>query len=55
MGLFSPSTFVHLQTETIMKAHLKNALMTTVMVLATIYVARQFSMTSKLVDKAITG
>jgi hypothetical protein len=38
-----------------MKAHFKNALITTAMVLATIYVARQFSVTSKLVDKAITG
>lgn len=38
-----------------MKAHLKNAVITTAMVLATIYVLRQFSVTSKVVDKAITG
>lgn len=38
-----------------MKGHLKNAAITTVMVLASIYVLRQFSATSKLVDKALTG
>jgi len=38
-----------------MKAHLKNALITTAMVLASIYVLRQFSVTSKVVDKALTG
>jgi hypothetical protein len=38
-----------------MKAHIKNALMTTAAVLATIYVMRQFSATSKIIDKAITG
>lgn len=38
-----------------MKAHLKNALLTTAIVLATIYAMRQFSATSKIVDKAITG
>lgn len=38
-----------------MKTHIKNAVMTTAIVLASIYVLRQFSMTSGLVDRALTG
>lgn len=36
-----------------MQAHIKNALMTTAIVLATIYVLRQVSATKGLVDKAL--
>lgn len=38
-----------------MKGHLKNAAMTTAIVLATIYALRQVSMTRGLVDKALQG
>lgn len=38
-----------------MKGHLKNAAMTTAIVLATIYVLRQVSVTRGFVDKAISG
>jgi hypothetical protein len=38
-----------------MKAHLKNALMTTAIVLGTIYVLRRVSVTKSLVDTAIQG
>ncbi len=35
--------------------HVKNALITTAMVLATIYVLRQVNATSSIVDRAING
>ena len=38
-----------------MQSHLKNALITTGIVLATIYVLRKVPMVSGLVDKAING
>lgn len=38
-----------------MQAKLKNAAITTAVVLATIYVLRQISVTRGLVDKAIAG
>lgn len=38
-----------------MKAHLKNAAITTAIVLATIFALRQVSMTRNLVDKALQG
>lgn len=38
-----------------MKAQLKNAAITTAIVLATIYALRQVSMTRGLVDKALQG
>lgn len=38
-----------------MKAHLKNAIVTTAIVLATIYALRQVSVTRTFVDKAIAG
>lgn len=37
------------------KAHLKNAVITTAMVLAVIYAARQVSFTRGVVDKALQG
>jgi hypothetical protein len=38
-----------------MKTHLKNAVMTTAIVLASIYVLRQIAVTRSLVDRAIAG
>ncbi len=38
-----------------MKAHLKNAIVTTAIVLATIYVLRQVPMTNGFVGKALNG
>lgn len=38
-----------------MKAHLKNAVITTAIVLATIYALRQVSVTKSVVDKALAG
>lgn len=38
-----------------MKAQLKNAAITTAIVLATIYVLRQVSVTRQVVDKALLG
>lgn len=38
-----------------MKAHVKNAVMTTALVLGTIFVLRQVAVTRNLVDKAISG
>ena len=38
-----------------MQAHLKNALMTTAIVLATIYVLRKVPMASGIVDQALNG
>jgi hypothetical protein len=38
-----------------MQAHVKNALMTTALVLATIYVLRQVPVTRDIVGKAIAG
>lgn len=38
-----------------MQAHLKNALITTAMVLATVYVLRQVSVTRGVVDKALSA
>ena len=38
-----------------MKAHIKNALVTTAFVLATVYVLRQVSVTRGIVDKALAG
>ena len=38
-----------------MKAHLKNALMTTGIVLATIWVLRRMSVTNDIVNKALNG
>lgn len=38
-----------------MKAQLKNAAITTAIVLATIYALRQFSATSGIVNKALIG
>jgi len=38
-----------------MKTHLKNAVMTTAIVLASIYVLRQISVTRTFVDRALQG
>lgn len=38
-----------------MKTHLKNAIVTTAIVLGTIYVLRQISVTRTFVDRAIAG
>lgn len=38
-----------------MKTHLKNAAMTTAIVLATIYALRRLAVTRGLVDKALAG
>lgn len=38
-----------------MQAHVKNALMTTALVLATIYVLRMVPMSRGVVDKALAG
>jgi hypothetical protein len=38
-----------------MKGHLKNAAITTAIVLATIYALRQVSATRSIVDKALNG
>lgn len=38
-----------------MQAHLKNALITTAIVLATVYALRQVSVTAGVVNKALAG
>lgn len=38
-----------------MQAHIKNALMTTAIVLATVYVLRQVAVSRSIVDRALIG
>jgi hypothetical protein len=49
-GAFSPTI-----ERTVMKAQLKNAAITTAIVLATIFALRQVAVTRGLVDKALQG
>lgn len=47
--------FPHTLGAPIVKTHLKNAVMTTAIVLASIYVLRRITVTKNLVDTALAG
>lgn len=51
LGSLSPATF----KDRTMQAHLKNALITTAIVLATVYALRRVSFTAGIVDTALQG